>query len=189
MSLNGSSAIVIGLYSCIAAIIAYHILGTTRLPGTSSIPMLQVNTPARLQILMIFAFILITVCIITVILMCRRKALKTHQPFGLDRTVKRLLWNFFLPLFTGGILCLSLICQQHYGLTSSIMLVFYGIALINASNYTYSNTRYLGYAELALGLADSFVEGYALLFWTIGFGLFHILYGIWFHFKYERQTT
>lgn len=65
------------------------------------------------------------------------------------------------------------------------MLIFYGIALINASNYTYSNTRYLGYAELALGLADSFIEGYALLFWAVGFGIFHIIYGIWFNFRFD----
>ena len=56
------------------------------------------------------------------------------------------------------------------------------------SNYTFSNTRYLGYAEIALGLADSFVENYALLFWVVGFGLFHIVYGIFFHLKYEKKN-
>ena len=64
------------------------------------------------------------------------------------------------------------------------MLIFYGVALISASNYTFSNTRYLGYAEIALGLADSFVENYALLFWVVGFGHFHIDYGIIFQLKY-----
>lgn len=190
VSLNGASAIVIGLYSCLAAIIAYYILGgISPLSETSSIPMLQINTPDRLRILLIFAAILIGICLLTVILMCRHKALKNNRPFGLDRTAKRLLWNFFLPLTAGGIFCLAMLYQQHYGLTSSIMLIFYGIALINASNYTYSNTRYLGYTELALGLADSFIEGYALLFWTVGFGIFHIIYGIWFHFKFEKQAA
>lgn len=190
MSLNGTSAILVGFYACLAAGIAYYILGgVPEIPGNHSIPMLQINTPARLRLLLIFALFLIGICISTVILMCRHKARLNHQPFCLDRTAKRLLWNFFLPLFVGGILCISLIYQQHYGLTSSIMLIFYGISLINASNYTYSNTRYLGYAELALGLADSFVEGYALLFWTAGFGIFHIIYGIWFRFKFEKKCT
>lgn len=120
--------------------------------------------------------------------MCLQKAWKNHQQLQFDRTAKRFLWNFFMPLVVGGILCLSFISQQHYGLTSSIMLIFYGIALINASNYTYSNTRYLGYAELILGLADSFIEGYALLFWVTGFGIFHIIYGILFHLKYDKQN-
>lgn len=187
LSLNGTAAVIIGLYACIAAIAAYYILGgvTNPIAGIFNIPRLQVNTPARLQLLLIFAAVLISISIITVIFMCRHKALKNHQPFGLDRTAKRLLWNFFLPLITGGVLCISLIYHQHYGLTSSIMLIFYGIALINASNYTYSNTRYLGYAELALGLADSFIEGYALLFWAVGFGIFHIIYGIWFNFRFD----
>ena len=95
--------------------------------------------------------------------------------------------NFFVPLLAGGILCFSLLLQQHYGLTSSIMLIFYGIALINGSKYTYSNTRYLGYAELILGLIDSFVPGYGLLFWVAGFGLFHIIYGVFFYLKYDRK--
>lgn len=191
LSLNGLSAIVVGIYACIAAVIAYFILGGDDLIrpgiiGTYRMPMLQVNTPYRLYILLLFAVILIAICLITVVLMCHYKARKNNQRLQFDHTTQRLLWNFFLPLTVGGILCLSLIWQQHYGLTSSIMLIFYGIALINASNYTYSNTRYLGYAELVLGLADSFVEGHALLFWVIGFGIFHIIYGILFYLKYEK---
>ena len=67
------------------------------------------------------------------------------------------------------------------------MLLFYGLALVNASKYTYSNTRYLGYAEILLGLADSFATDYALLFWGVGFGLFHIIYGVFFHLRIERR--
>lgn len=193
LSLNGSSAIVIGVYACLAAVIAYFILGGDDLVrpslfGNFRVPMLLVNTPYRLHLLLVFAAILIILCLVTVILMCRHKAHKNDQKLQFDTTTQRLLWNFFLPLLAGGILCLSLLWQQHYGLTSSIMLIFYGIALINASNYTYSNTRYLGYAELILGLADSFVEGHALIFWVVGFGIFHIIYGILFHLKYEKQS-
>ena len=104
-----------------------------------------------------------------------------------DKSVYRLLWNFFLPLLTGGILCFSLIWHQHYGLTSSIMLIFYGLSLVNCSKYTYSDIRYLGYAEILLGLIDSFVVTHALLFWVIGFGLLHIVAGIYFYYKVERQ--
>lgn len=178
LSLNGTSAIVIGIYACIAAIIAYGILGS---------PSPNINTPFKLRLIVLFAFILIIICIATVILMCRHKARRNQQQLKFDNTTKKLLWNFFLPLVAGGILCLSLIWQQHYGLTSSIMLIFYGIALINASHYTYSNTRYLGYAELILGLADSFAEGHALLFWVTGFGILHIIYGIYFYFRYEKS--
>jgi len=189
LSLSGMSAILVGIYACIAAVIAYYILGGTGQLSWDFIelPRLNINTPYRLRLMLMFAAVLVVLCLLTVYWLSHLKAKRNKQRLAFDRTTKRLLWNFFLPLAVGGILCLSLIYQQHYGLTSSIMLIFYGIALINVSSYTYSNTRYLGYAELILGLADSFVEGHALLFWTIGFGIFHIVYGIFFYFKYDRK--
>lgn len=189
LSLDGISAIFVGVYACIGAIIAYYLLGGTGKLSWDFIefPRLNVNTPYRLQLMLIFATLLVILCLATVFLFSYRKAKRNRQHFTFDRTARRLLLHFFLPLVAGGILCLSLIGQQHYGLTSSIMLIFYGIALINVSNYTYSNIRYLGYAELILGLSDSFVEGHALLFWTIGFGVFHIIYGIFFYLKYDRK--
>ena len=42
----------------------------------------------------------------------------------------------------------------------------------------YSSVRWLGYAEIVLGLVDSCMEGYGLVFWTLGFGVLHIVYGI-----------
>ena len=71
VSFSGLSSIVIGIYACIAAIIAYSILG-----NTTPVPRLDVDTPAKLQLLIVFASLLIIVCIVTVILMCRHKA---HQ--------------------------------------------------------------------------------------------------------------
>ena len=172
LSLSGWSSVIIGIYSCIAAMIAQYVLAQTGIDKTG--------------ILFLFAITLIALSLLTTILMCRHKAQRQHRQLQLDLPTRRLLWNFFLPLLVGGILCLSLIWQQHYGLTSSLMLIFYGIALISASHYTYSNTRYLGYAEIILGLIDSFMVNHALLFWMIGFGIFHIIYGIFFCLKYEK---
>ena len=70
---------------------------------------------------------------------------------------------------------------------SSVMLLFYGLSLVNVSKFTYSNVAWLGYAFLCLGIADCFFEGYGLMFWTIGFGGFHILYGMLFYLQYERR--
>jgi heme/copper-type cytochrome/quinol oxidase subunit 2 len=191
LSLSGISAVLVGVYACIAAVVAYFILGGEG--GVSwdliEFPRLQINSPYRLRLMFIFAAVLLFFCIATVYWFSYKKARRNRQRFVFDRTAQRFLWHFFFPLLIGGVLCLSLIWQQHYGLTSSIMLIFYGIALINASSYTYSNTRYLGYAELFLGLADSFVEGHALLFWTFGFGIFHIVYGIFFYLKFDRHTN
>jgi len=67
------------------------------------------------------------------------------------------------------------------------MLIFYGLSLINASKYTYDNIFWLGCAELFLGLVCAFFPGKGLLFWSIGFGILHIIYGIYFYFRIERK--
>jgi hypothetical protein len=44
----------------------------------------------------------------------------------------------------------------------------------------------LGLIQVVLGLlAVSFIE-WSLLLWAIGFGLAHIVYGIYIYYKYER---
>lgn len=47
--------------------------------------------------------------------------------------------------------------------------------------------RWLGYAEIVLGLADSCMEGYGLVFWTLGFGVLHIVYGIAFCLLHPKK--
>jgi len=64
-------------------------------------------------------------------------------------------------------------------------LLFYGLALINASKYTFDELRYLGIAEIVLGIIACFLVGYGLIFWTVGFGFLHIIYGTFMYFKYE----
>ena len=62
---------------------------------------------------------------------------------------------------------------------------FYGIAVLNASKYTLPETAYLGYAEILLGIMSLFFIGNGLYFWAVGFGLFHIIYGLIMWRKYE----
>ena len=64
-----------------------------------------------------------------------------------------------------------------------------GLALVNVSKFTYSSIIWLGYAFICLGVVDCFWEGHSLLFWAIGFGGFHILYGILFYLHYERKKS
>ena len=175
LSISGISSILVGIYACIGAGIAYYIFNT--------------NISQRLMLLCITALAVLILSLVTVFTMSYRKAIKVNRNIFTDKSVYRLLWNFFLPLFAGGVLCMSLLWHHYYGLTSSIMLVFYGLSLVNCSKYTYSDIRYLGYAEILLGLVNSFVIHYALVFWGIGFGVFHILAGIYFYYKVERRQA
>jgi uncharacterized membrane protein HdeD (DUF308 family) len=59
--------------------------------------------------------------------------------------------------------------------------------LVNGSKYTLHDIRYLGILEIVLGLIAVFYLGYGIIFWSIGFGVLHILYGIYMWFKYDKQ--
>lgn len=175
LSLSGVSAVVIGFLAIVAAVVANNILENDWLHVY------------KVRSLIVIAISLFIICFMTIIFFSKRKAEKNGLRFKFDRTVQKMLWNFFLPLIIGGVLCVGLIYQGHYGLTSSFMLIFYGLALVNLSNFTFSNIKYLGYVQLVLGLVDFLMIHHSLLFWMIGFGVCHVVYGIIFYLMYERK--
>jgi hypothetical protein len=65
------------------------------------------------------------------------------------------------------------------------MLIFYGLALVNAGKFTYSEVFYLGLTEIITGLFAAVFPEYGILFWAFGFGLLHIIYGLLMYRKYE----
>jgi hypothetical protein len=79
-----------------------------------------------------------------------------------------------------------LLVKGLIGLVAPLTLLFYGLALYNASRFTFEDVKYLGFTQILLGLLSCWFIGYGLLFWAIGFGVVHILYGIYMHFRYER---
>ena len=103
-----------------------------------------------------------------------------------DNTSKRLVVNLFIPLAAGGIFALILISKGYFELVAPITLLFYGIALLNGSKFTLEEIKYLAYTEIVLGLIAAYFTGLGLLFWTLGFGICHIVYGIKMYYKYER---
>lgn len=102
-------------------------------------------------------------------------------------TSRRVMINVLIPLTAGAIFLLRMIQLGIYGLIAPGCLIFYGLALVNASKYTLGEVRYLGYANILLGLINCWYIGYGLYFWAIGFGVLHIIYGIVMWYKYERE--
>jgi len=68
-------------------------------------------------------------------------------------------------------------------------LVFYGLALVNASKYSLSEIRYLGFLEIIAGLINTQFPKSGLYFWAVGFGVLHIIYGFVMWWKYERNPV
>ena len=92
-----------------------------------------------------------------------------------------------IPMLAGAIYLWQLMEAGSFGLIAPGSLIFYGLALINASKYTLGEIKYLGYFQLLLGLVNCTMPGYGLYFWAMGFGVLHILYGIIMWYKYERN--
>jgi hypothetical protein len=115
-----------------------------------------------------------------------RKSRKMGQSIW-DETARRMIISLMIPLCTGGVFCLALLYHQVYGLIAPAMLVFYGLSLLNGAKYTVHDIHILGYTEIVLGMVCAFLPGYGLLFWAVGFGIFHVIYGIFMYWKYERK--
>jgi hypothetical protein len=107
----------------------------------------------------------------------KRKGLQIwHQ------TTWRLLINLAIPLITGGIFCLMLMKYGLFCMVGPCTLIFYGLALLNGSKYTLEEVRYLGISEIILGLISMYYIGFGIIFWVIGFGFLHIVYG-WYMYR------
>lgn len=115
-----------------------------------------------------------------------RKAVRKGQKIW-DKLTLRLLINLLIPLVTGAVFCLALLKYDLFGLVAPTTLIFYGLGLINGSKYTLNDIRYLGVSEIILGLIGLFNVGFGLALWAFGFGVLHIIYGLFMWNKYERS--
>jgi hypothetical protein len=104
-----------------------------------------------------------------------------------DGVARKVLINLAIPLAAGGIFVLGSLYNDIPVLVAPACLIFYGLALVNASKYTLSDIRYLGLVEILLGALNLFAVGYGLYFWVVGFGIMHIVYGTSMWMKYERK--
>ncbi len=115
-----------------------------------------------------------------------RRSKRTNVPIW-GTTARRLMINVSVPMIAGGIFLLALIKNGIYDFVAPGCLIFYGLGVLNASKYTLPETRYLGYGEILLGLLSLYFTGDGLYFWAAGFGILHIVYGIFMWWKYERN--
>ncbi|GAB3997695.1 hypothetical protein GCM10028807_43380 [Spirosoma daeguense] len=106
-----------------------------------------------------------------------------------NKSSQRLVWALAIPLATGGVFCLALLYYNIIWLAFPATLIFYGLALLNGSKYTFRDVESLAYCEIGLGMLSLFLPGFNLLTWAIGFGILHIVYGMAMYYKYERNIT
>ncbi len=102
-----------------------------------------------------------------------------------NKTSRNMLSAMLIPLVTGALLSCIMIYHDMIGLVIPFTLIFYGISLYIAGYYTYRVIRILGILQIVAGLSSALFIENSLLIWAAGFGVLHILYGIYM-FKFER---
>ena len=115
-----------------------------------------------------------------------RKARKSDLPIW-DHASKKLAINMAIPLAAGGFFVLGLVNNSDWNYVAPTCLVFYGLSLVNASKYTLTDIRYLGILEIILGCVSMYYPHEGLYFWTAGFGVLHVIYGLIMWWKYEKS--
>lgn len=176
LSLSGLAGIMAGIYALAGAFIAYQVLDFN--PD-------DLTTEYALWKIVALALTVLVLALGTAIYLSWRKAHKSGEKFY-NATTRRVLSAMAVPLVAGGLLILAVLLKGLVGLIAPFSLLFYGLALYNTSKFTYEEVKTMGLIEIALGLIGTFYIGYGLLCWALGFGVVHIIYGIYLHYKYER---
>ena len=184
ISLSGWSGIAAGICALIASFIAKRQIDNwitsnyqTRVEDFSS---LETSLLTLAIITLIAAFIL------AFIFTYYRSKKKGVSIWG--TASRRLLVAVAIPLAAGGFYLLKEVELENYAMLAPGCLIFYGLALVNASKYTLGEVKYLGYSQILLGIINCWMIGYGLYFWAIGFGIFHIIYGVIMWSRYERNV-
>lgn len=179
LSLSGLSGILAGVYALAGAYAVKQVYNDNYRKH------ITLESFAFKQIVFI-ALAVLVLSVTTAIILTYKKTRKDGETMW-NATSKRLLLNFLIPLCTGGIFGVLLLKNGYYGIIAPVMLIFYGLSLINASKYTVRDVRYLGMIIVVIGLFSTAYMGYGLEFWALGFGVCHIIYGTFMHFKYDRK--
>jgi hypothetical protein len=187
LTLSGISGIFAGIIALIGAAIAYFIiLKNGTIQYDEYFRSLSVGETGHLRLQLIADGLTVLVLAIGAALcFSLRKAKKTGVKIWTSVS-KRMLINLLIPLFTGGVIIIVLMIHKQAWMIVPSMLLFYGLALVNAGKFTFNEVFYLGLLEILTGLLSAFIPDYGIFFWAFGFGVLHITYGLIMFRRYER---
>jgi hypothetical protein len=183
VSLSGLSGIAAGILAFVAVWQVYRIIGTIWL-GDNVFALLRASSTQAYSVTVVFLLTLVA-ALLAAFFFTWRRARGLRQDLW-NMASRRFAIHLALPLVAGGVFALALLQQGAFELICPAMLIFFGIALLNAGKYSFSETIILGTIELVLGLIAAVWVESGLVLWGIGFGLITAGYGIVMFLKYER---
>lgn len=183
MSLSGISGVLSGIYALAGAAAGYYLIYYPH-PPYGNLGLSYRDIPGLAAELVVVAILVLVFSLVTGFWLSSRKARRMDVSIW-NETSKKMLGDLLIPLVTGGILILILLARGVFGVVAPVCLLFYGLALVNASQRTFHEIKFLGLCEIVLGLVGIALPGYGLLLWSLGFGVLHIVYGLIMYKRYE----
>ncbi len=182
ISLSGLSGVLAGLYALAGAGAGYWLINKV---SAGDAGRAYTDEPLIFWQLVMIALAVLIFSIFTACWLTMKNA-RARDENVWNPVSRKLLMSISVPLITGGLFILILLAKGDYSMIASACLIFYGLALVSGSHYTFSDVRWLGIFEILLGLTALSLPVYGLIIWAIGFGLLNILYGSIMHFKYDQ---
>ncbi|HMS70210.1 MAG TPA: hypothetical protein PKD18_18820 [Saprospiraceae bacterium] len=182
ISLSGLSGVGAGLVALAGCAFTFYILGQHNIDYFDGKPNYY-----SYEVIIQLAIVAITTLVLAIasgIYFTVKKSKKLGHPLWSAAT-RNTIKSAVIPLVTGGLFCIIITWHHLFYLVAPCMLIFYGLALVSASKYTQSDIFWLGIFQLTLGILAAVFVGYGLVFWGIGFGILHIIYGVWMYQKYK----
>ena len=188
LSLSGLSGVFAGVYALAGAWLGHKAISTFNAGYPRGSENFEVAYKQLQFEVIAICFGVLLLSIGTAYFFTAQKARKQNQNL-FDKTSIRLLISMLVPLVAGGLFCMALLLQKNgfVLMVAPAMLLFYGTALVNSGKYTVHDIRFLGYFEILFGLLAAFFPGHGILFWALGFGVMHIIYGSIMWYKYDRK--
>ena len=178
LSLSGWAGIMAGIYALAAVYIATSFL-------QFDIRAITAGASFNLFPVCMLASTVLILAVGTAIVLSNRNA-STKGEKTWNATSRKVLATVAVPLFTGGFLILIFLARGLFEFTPALTLLFYGLALYSAGNFTFGEIKYLGLFQLILGLVSAWFTEYSIACWAMGFGILHIAYGIYIHTRYQQ---
>ncbi len=178
LSISGWSSMLVGAYALLGGTFVFFL--------QSKVDLVLDFSENKEDLIYLTAFLVLGASLATGFLMALKKAKKNKEKIW-STSSKQFLMAFGIPMLTGGIFALLLLFRREILIISPVTLLFYGLALFNASSFSYKSLRVLGIVFILLGLMNTFFIGLGIFFWVTGFGIAHIIYGIYMLLYLEKN--
>lgn len=186
LSLSGLSGVFPGIFALAGAVAAMLVVPETTVFGKDYVVPVAGAAGRHdiIRFLVADAAVVLLLSLATALFFSYRKAKKSGHRFWTPVS-KRMLLSLVVPLAAGGLFVILTLGRIPGWAAGSATLVFYGLALVNAGKFTFGEIYWLGIIEIVTGLICIMMPGYTIIFWAFGFGIMHIVYGLYMYIRYK----